>query len=240
MAIAALIDVDGLAKAFGERPVVENVALSLAPGEIVALVGAPGGGKTTTLRMIAGLLRPDRGRGQVLGEDVLAPQPERRGRIGYMGQRLGLFPDLTVLQNLSQSAEAHGVLAAHRAVAGAVEHYGLRPVLDTRFSELTGGWARRVQFVATVIHRPRLLLLDEPTSGFDTATRHDIWEWLEALTADGIGIVVSTRDPAEVRRCRSIVLYRERRALPQRETTALLDQAGAGGLEAELAPFINA
>lgn len=229
--VERLIDVANLAKAFEERPVVEGVTLTLAPGEIVGLVGANGGGKTTTLRMIGGLLRPDAGEGVVLGEDVLRAHPQRRGRIGYMGQRLSLYPDLTVLENLRFHADVHALTAAHKTIAAAVDRYGLRPFIDKRFGQLSGGWARRVQFVCTILHAPPLLLLDEPTAGFDPVTRHDIWDWLDELAAQGTGIIVSTHDLAEAERCPSVLLYHDRRAWPQQSPQALLSATGAATLE---------
>lgn len=216
-----LIEVANLSKAYGAQSVIEGVSLELKPGEIVGLIGASGGGKTTTLRMFAGLLRPDAGQGHVLGEDIHLPDPRRRRQIGYMGQRLGLYPELTVLENFSAQAEMHAVSAAHRAIAGVVDRYDLRALLGQPFGALTAGEARRVQFAATVLHAPPLLLLDEPTSGFDSDTGHDIWRWLERLAAEGHGIVVSTNNRAEAERCKSVIVYHDRRASPQRAPAEL-------------------
>lgn len=227
-----LIEVRDLSKAYGGQPVIEGLSLVLDPGAIVGLIGPSGGGKTTTLRMFAGLLRPDAGGGHVLGEDVHLPEPRRRRRIGYMGQRLALYPDLTVLENFSAQAEMFAVPAAHRAIAAVTERYDLRPLLARRFGALSAGEARRVQFAATVLHAPPLLLLDEPTIGFDAETGHDIWRWLATLAAEGHGVVVSTNNPSEAERCDTVVLHRDRRALPQQSPGGLPAAFGGEGFGA--------
>lgn len=224
-----LVAVNGLAKRYGGRLAVEDVTLTVRAGDIVGLVGANGGGKTTTLRMLAGLIRPDAGRGQVLGEAVDRPSTARRRGTGYMGQRLALYADLGVAENLHFHAKVHGLDAS--VVPLAIVRFGLVPYAATRFGTLSGGWARRVQFAATVLHAPPLLLLDEPTAGLDVAVRRNIWGWLEELAAAGHGIVVSTHDLHEAERCPQVVLYHGGRAGMQTTPAALATEHGTANLE---------
>ncbi len=230
-----LIDVAALAKRYGARTVIQRVSLRLEPGQIVGLVGANGGGKTTTLRMLAGLLRPDAGSGQVLGEDVAARTRQRRGEIGYMPQRLSLYPELSVAENLRFRLRAHGFDRMRARLAEAVVRWGLDSVIDTRFDRLSGGWGRRVQFAATMLSAPRLLLLDEPTAGLDVVTRHDIWRWLTDLAAQGCGIVISTHDLIEAERCPLILHYADGRAHGPVAPAALIAESGSDTLEAAVA-----
>ena len=230
-----LVEVENLGKRFDGRWVVTDVTLTLRPGEIIGLVGANGGGKTTTLRMLAGLLRPDGGGGQVLGADIAATSTARRRSTGYMGQRLALYADLTVAENLRFHADARGIQRPVVAVADAVASYGLSPVLKTRFGALSGGWARRVQFSATVLHAPPLLLLDEPTAGLDVITRRDIWDSITGLAATGHGVIVSTHDLQEAARCSHVLLFDNGHAAPQTTPAALTASRGASTLEEAVA-----
>jgi ABC-type multidrug transport system ATPase subunit len=220
-----LVSVRGLGKRFGGRSVIAGVDLDVARGDIIGLVGANGGGKTTTLRMLAGLVAPDSGTGQVLGTDIRGRGP-RRG-IGYMGQALALYADLSVAENLRFRAAVHG-----GDTAAVAQRYGLGPVLASRVETLSGGWQRRVQFAATLIGAPALLLLDEPTAGLDVATRRDIWAWLGDLAAAGHGIVISTHDLAEAERCPVILHYAAGRAEGPWRVSDFLGASGAGSLEA--------
>ena len=230
-----LVEVQGLGKRFAGRWVIADLTLSLKSGEIIGLVGANGGGKTTTLRILAGLLRPDAGGGRVLGGDLAAGSQARRRATGYMGQRLALYADLTVGENLRFQADARGVDRPEAAVAGAVDRYGLSPVLRTRFAALSGGWARRVQFAATLLHAPALLLLDEPTAGLDVVTRRDIWRAINDLAAAGHGVIISTHDLQEAARCSHVLLFDKGRAAPQTTPAELLVNYGAATLEEAVA-----
>ena len=229
---APLIEVLGLRKAFAGRNVIEGVSLRLGAGDILGLVGANGGGKTTTLRMLAGLLAPDAGEGTVLGHDVRRPGAGLRARVGYMGQRLSLYPDLTVAENLLFRARAHDLARPADALMEAARRFGLDTVLPTRFERLSGGWARRVQFAATLIAAPLLLLLDEPTAGLDVATRRDIWRWLGELAGGGTAIVISTHDLAEAERCPAILYYEGGRVEGPLAPAALAAANNAVSLEA--------
>ncbi len=224
-----VVDVVGLAKGYDARMVVQDVTMRLSAGELIGLVGANGGGKTTTLRMLAGLIRPDSGSGSVLGT-VLGKGRIDRTRIGYMSQKLALYPELTVVENLRFHARIHRLAPA--AVEASLADYGLESVARSRFGILSGGWARRVQFAVSVIHAPPLLLLDEPTAGLDIATRHMIWTWLNELARAGHAIVVSTHDLTEAEQLPQLMLYRDGRAGPQTSPKAIKAAAGADTLEA--------
>lgn len=224
------IDVQGLGHRFGGRQAVSGVTLRIAAGEIVGLVGANGGGKTTTLRMLAGLLSPIEGTGTVLGQDVMRPETAARQRIGYMAQSLALYPELTVAENLGFRAEVLNI--SRLDVGAAIEHYGLVGVAGARVSELSGGWARRVQFAASVIHAPDLLLLDEPTAGLDVRTRRDLWRWIGEQAAEGCAVLVSTHDLHEAEQCPLILRFHNGQVegpLPPRQ---FLARTGAPSLEA--------
>jgi ABC-2 type transport system ATP-binding protein len=206
MSIADLvISVTGLSKSFAGRTVLNDLSFAAVSGEILGLVGANGGGKTTTLRVLAGLLRPDAGDGSFLGRPLFLPSNRRH--LGYMTQRNALYPDLTVAENLAFRAAVHGIDRGR--IADAAEAYGIGDVLGQRVSALSGGWARRVEFVATVLHKPKLLLLDEPTAGLDVVTRRDMWRWMANLASEGCAIIVSTHDLIEAGQCANILLFNQ-------------------------------
>ena len=225
----AVIDVSGLAKSFEGREVVQGVSIRIGPGDLLGLVGANGGGKTTTLRMLAGLVSPDGGEGTVLGAAIRAGRIDR-SRIGYMSQRLALYPELSVIENLRFHASVHGL--PRSAVDDGIAHYGLEAVASRRFGILSGGWARRVQFAASVLHIPPLLLLDEPTAGLDIVTRAAIWGWIALFAGQGGAVVVSTHDLAEAERLPQIMLYSQGHAGAQTTPAAVIGAAASGSLEA--------
>ncbi len=225
----AVIDVGGLAKSFDGRKAVRDVSIRIDPGDLLGLVGANGGGKTTTLRMLAGLVFPDAGNGTVLGAAIRAGRIDRR-LIGYMSQRLALYPELTVIENLRFHARVHGLLRS--ATDDGIAHYELEAVASRRFGILSGGWARRVQFAASVLHTPLLLLLDEPTAGLDVVTRAAIWDWITRFADEGGAVVVSTHDLAEAERLPQIMLYAQGHAGAQTTPAAVISAAGSDSLEA--------
>lgn len=211
--------------------VIEGVSFRLGAGSMLGLVGANGGGKTTTLRMLAGLVRPDEGEGRVLGHDLRRPGVELRRRVGYMSQRLSLYPDLSVGENLRFRADVHALANPRQAVEAAAGRFGLSAILTTRVERLSGGWARRAQLAAVLMHRPKLLLLDEPTAGLDAVTRRTIWRWLQELAAAGHIIVISTHDLAEAEACLAVLHYADGRADGPMPPSALVAAAGAVSLE---------
>jgi ABC-2 type transport system ATP-binding protein len=225
-----VIEVAGLSRRYGARMAVEGVTLNIGAGDVVGLVGANGGGKTTTLRMLAGLLEPSGGSGTVLGTDVLRPERAQRHRIGYMSQPLALYPELTVAENLHFRAEV-ACGGDSRAAGQVARKYGLGDRLGSRLAELSGGWARRVQFAASVIHQPALLLLDEPTAGLDARTRRDMWGWIAELAALGCGVVVSTHDMHEAEQCPLILHFRDGRVEGPLSPRELIERNRASTLE---------
>lgn len=225
----------GVAKAFGGRVAVEGLEIRLARGDILGLVGANGGGKTTTLRLLAGLVTPDDGDGEVLGAPLgRRPLPTSvRRRLGYMAQATSLYGELTVAENLRFHAEARGL--GRDAASAAAARFGLGPRLDNAAATLSGGWARRAHFAAAVLHGPELLLLDEPTAGLDIVTRRELWGWIGALAAAGTAIVVSTHDLGDVERLPHLLFYDNGRVHGPMTPAALRHRAGAATVEAAVA-----
>lgn len=208
-----LVAVREVAKRYQHRIAIENLELTVCAGEVFGLVGANGGGKTTTLRILAGILQPDQGRGQVLGFDLIQRAGEIRKHIGYMSQRLSLYADLTVLENLRFRAEIYGLHKSRGAAERIIHLLGLEQYARSRAGELSGGWARKLQLAAALIHTPRLIFLDEPTAGLDAVSRHDVWRRIGRLAADGAGVIVSSHDLAEAERCSRAALLSEGRVV---------------------------
>src|SRR5882672_4156717 len=208
-----LVAVRDVAKRYGDRIAVENLELNLCAGEVFGLVGANGGGKTTTLRILAGILKPDRGRGYVLGLDLAHEASEIRKHIGYMSQRFSLYADLTVYQNLRFRADVYGLRSPGVAASTAIREFELEPFARSRARQLSGGWARRLQLAAALIHSPKLIFLDEPTAGLDAASRHEVWRRIDRMAAQGAGVIVSSHDLAEAERCSRAALLAEGRVV---------------------------
>jgi ABC-2 type transport system ATP-binding protein len=207
------VAIENVTKRYGDRAAVENLSLTLWAGEVFGLVGANGGGKTTTLRILAGILRPDIGQGQVLGFDLLRGTREIREHVGYMSQRFSLYADLSVFENLRFRAEVYGLHRPRLAAAGAIYDFDLSEYAYCAAGQLSGGWARRLQLAAALIHSPRLILLDEPTAGLDAFSRQEVWERIGRLAAAGAGVIVSTHDLGEAERCSHAALLSEARVV---------------------------
>jgi len=200
----ALLQVENLAKHYRSRRALEGLSLTVRSGEIVGLVGANGSGKTTCLRILAGILAPDAGRGSVLGFDLLRGAREIRRHTGYMSQRFSLYAGLSVRENLRFRAEVFGLQEPRTAVAAVVERFDLRSFETLTAERLSGGWARLVQLAVALVHAPRLVLLDEPTAGLDAAARQAVWRHLARLAAEGAAIVLSSHDLVDASRCTRI------------------------------------
>jgi ABC-2 type transport system ATP-binding protein len=187
--------------------VVREVGLTMAAGEVIGFVGPNGAGKTTTLRMLAGLMRPDVGEGTILGHDIAEGGRKIAAQVGYMSQRLALYDDLTVVDNLRFRADLYELKTPKVRVSEVLADFGLEAFRNQRAGRLSGGWARRLQLAATLIHDPKLVLLDEPTAGLDSLTKRDVWHRIVALAARGMGVVINTHDLAEAEQCTRVALF---------------------------------
>jgi ABC-2 type transport system ATP-binding protein len=218
------IDVEGLNKRFGQRHVVRDFALQVRAGEIHGFLGPNGSGKTTTIRMLCGLLTPDSGRGSCLGYDVLRESAAIKREVGYMTQRFSLWEDLTIRENLDFVARMYGVRARRAAVEKSLERLGLTQRRDQLAGQLSGGWKQRLALAACMLHRPRLLLLDEPTAGVDPKARRDFWDEILALAAEGISVLVSTHYMDEAERCHRLAYIFDGRLLASGTAEELVRQ----------------
>jgi ABC-2 type transport system ATP-binding protein len=198
------IEVDGLTKSFGGRVVVRDLSMRVKRGTIYGFLGPNGSGKTTTIRMLCGLLKPDAGRGTCLGYDILTESDEIKLHVGYMTQRFSLYQDLTVRENLEFVARLYGVPDPPAAARAMIAHLGLQGREDQLAGELSGGWKQRLALGACTLPNPELLLLDEPTAGVDPKARRDFWNEIHALAAAGLTVLVSTHYMDEAERCHEI------------------------------------
>jgi ABC-2 type transport system ATP-binding protein len=200
-----VIDVRGLQKSFGGPPVVRGLDLQLTAGEICGFLGANGSGKTTTIRLLCGLLTADGGSGTCLGFDIIREAPQIRRQIGYMTQRFSLYEDLTVVENLDFVARVYQLRDRRRAVRDIVARMALAPYAGRLAGQLSGGWKQRLALAACVLHQPKLLLLDEPTAGVDAQARREFWDLVHDMAGEGLTTLVSTHYMDEAERCTRIV-----------------------------------
>jgi ABC-2 type transport system ATP-binding protein len=198
------IDVTGLVKRFGGRPVVQDFAIQVGRGRICGFLGPNGSGKTTTIRMLCGLLTPDAGHGTCLGFDILRESAAIKREVGYMTQRFSFYEDLSIRENLDFVARMYGVADARRRVDEALERLGLAGRQRQLAGALSGGWKQRMALAASILHDPKLLLLDEPTAGVDPKARREFWDQIHRLADDGITVLVSTHYMDEAERCHDI------------------------------------
>ncbi len=198
------IDVRNLNKSFAGRRVVKNVALQVERGEILGFLGPNGSGKTTSIRMMCGLLTPDSGEGTCLGFDIIRESAKIKRRVGYMTQKFSYWDDLTIRENLDFIARVYGLPDRRRTVENTLASLGLTARGGQLAGTLSGGWKQRLALAACLLHRPELLLLDEPTAGVDPMSRRDFWEELHRLAAEGIAVLVSTHYMDEAERCHKL------------------------------------
>ncbi len=180
-----VIDVRNLTKRFGKATVVDHISLKVAAGEIVGFLGPNGSGKTTTIRMICGLLTPDAGEGTVLGYDVIRDSRRIKAQVGYMTQRFSFYEDLTIEENLYFVARLYDLEPRRESVARTLEDLGLTSRRHQLAGTLSGGWKQRLALAACIMHKPKLLLLDEPTAGVDPKARREFWDEIHRLAATG-------------------------------------------------------
>ena len=207
------IDVRGLNKSFGDKHVVQDVSLQVEEGKICGFLGPNGSGKTTTLRMLCGLLTPDSGEGTALGLDIISQANLIKRRAGYMTQKFSLYEDLTIEENLQFSARIHSLDRRKQRVDQALERLGLIERRGQLAGSLSGGWKQRLALGACTLPNPKLLLLDEPTAGVDPKARRDFWDEIHRLAAEGITVLVSTHYMDEAERCHRLAYIAEGRLL---------------------------
>jgi len=220
------IEVEGLTKSFGTKKVVDNLSMRVERGQIYGFLGPNGSGKTTTIRMLCGLLTPDSGRGTCLGFDILTQRDEIKQRVGYMTQHFSLYTDLTVRENLEFVARIYGLPEPRRAAAEAVIRLGLEHRQNELAGELSGGWKQRLALGACTLPNPALLLLDEPTAGVDSKARRDFWDEIHRLAGHGLTVLVSTHYMDEAERCHRIAYIAGGRLMASGTTAQIIEEAG--------------
>ncbi|SJM28157.1 ABC transporter ATP-binding protein [Mesorhizobium delmotii] len=198
------IDVHGLVKRFGDKTVVDHVTMTVAEGEIVGFLGPNGSGKTTTIRIMCGLLTPDEGEGTVLGFDIRTDSLRIKREVGYMTQKFSFYEDLTIAENLEFVARLYGLKPLNEHVGRTLEDLGLTSRKDQLAGTLSGGWKQRLALAACIMHQPKLLLLDEPTAGVDPKARREFWDEIHRLASGGLTVLVSTHYMDEAERCHRI------------------------------------
>jgi len=199
-----VIEVHDLVKRFGDKTVVDKVSLAVSQGEISGFLGPNGSGKTTTIRMMCGLLRPDGGDGRVLGYDILGESARIKREVGYMTQRFSFYEDLSIEENLTFVARLYGLSPVKAHVDATLGDLGLTARRTQLASHLSGGWKQRLALAACIMHDPKLLLLDEPTAGVDPKARREFWDEIHQRASDGLTVLVSTHYMDEAERCHRI------------------------------------
>jgi len=200
-AIEPILAVSGLTKRFGGKAVVNQLSMTIARGEIFGFLGPNGSGKTTSIRMMCGLLTPDEGAGQCLGYDILKQSGLIKRHVGYMTQRFSFWDDLSIRENLEFVASVYAIANTRSKVDHCLQQLGLTERQRQLAGELSGGWKQRMALAACLLHEPELLLLDEPTAGVDPKARREFWDQIHDLSAAGITVLISTHYMDEAERC---------------------------------------
>ncbi|HYC42218.1 MAG TPA: ABC transporter ATP-binding protein [Noviherbaspirillum sp.] len=222
----AIIDVRGLTKRYGGRTVVDRVDMQVAHGRIYGFLGPNGSGKTTTIRMLCGLLTPDEGSGTCLGFDIRKDSRKIKRQVGYMTQKFGLYEDLSIEENLAFIARVYEMPDANSRVDAMLQRLGLSGRRTQLAGSLSGGWKQRLALAACLLHEPQLLLLDEPTAGVDPKARRDFWDELHELAAGGLTVLVSTHYMDEAERCHQLAYIAYGKLLAQGTAEQLIADAG--------------
>ena len=210
---APAIRFDGVTRRYGAVTALENLTFEVRPGEMFGLIGPDGAGKTTTIRLAGGLLRPDAGRITVFGRDPVAEHRAITGEVGYLSQRFSLYGDLTIDENVAFFAEIHGVKRFQPARDRLLDMTQLTPFRARRADRLSGGMKQKLALACTLVHEPRILLLDEPTTGVDPVSRREFWKLLSEALSRGLTIVMTTPYLDEAERCTRVALLHEGRLL---------------------------
>ena len=222
---ALAIDVSGMTKRFGDRTVVDRIALKVRRGEIYGFLGPNGSGKTTFIRMLCGLLRADAGSGTCLGYDVIRESESIKAEVGYMTQRFSFYEDLSIAENLDFVARMFAVRNRREAVRRSLDRLGLAERREQLAGQLSGGWKQRLALAACLIHGPKLLLLDEPTAGVDPKARREFWEQIHQLAADGLTFLITTHYMDEAERCHRLAYIAYGRLLTHGSVAEVISQA---------------
>jgi len=224
--VTLAIDVSSLNKSFGTKHVVEDLSIRLEQGRICGFLGPNGSGKTTTLRMLCGLLTPDSGQGTCLGFDILREADRIKRETGYMTQRFSLYEDLTIAENLQFTARVYGLDRRRERVDGALDNLGLASRRDQLAGTLSGGWKQRLALASATLHEPKLLLLDEPTAGVDPKARRTFWDEIHELAAKGLTVLVSTHYMDEAERCHEIAYISYGRLIARGTAEEVVKESG--------------
>ncbi len=220
------IEVEGLTKRFGDKVAVDHFSMQVPRGLIYGFLGPNGSGKTTTIRMLCGLLTPDEGRGTCLGHDIVTESEAIKREVGYMTQRFSLYEDLSIEENLDFVARMYAAPGRRRRVDGALESLGLSERASQLAGTLSGGWKQRLALAACLLHDPRLLLLDEPTAGVDPGARRDFWDHIHELAHRGITVLVSTHYMDEAERCHALAYIADGKLLAHGTAAEVIERAG--------------
>jgi ABC-2 type transport system ATP-binding protein len=221
-----VIDVRGLSKSFGNRKVVRDVDIQVRRGEICGFLGPNGSGKTTTIRLLCGLLTPDAGEGTCLGYDIGTQAARIKREVGYMTQKFSFYEDLSIRENLDFVARMYEVPQRNAVVDETLEKLGLVGRQHQLAGSLSGGWKQRLALAACILHNPRLLLLDEPTAGVDPKARREFWDQIHRLAADGLTVLVSTHYMDEAERCHAIAYIAYGRLLVRGSVDSVVQDSG--------------
>jgi ABC-2 type transport system ATP-binding protein len=218
--VTPIISVHDLTYRFGDFVAVDHVTFDVEPGQVIGYLGPNGSGKTTTIRMLLGILRPSEGSAQVLGFDAARQSEQVRARTGYVSQKFALYEELTTEENLTFYADVYGVTERQR-VEELLDQLGLAPMAKQQVRTLSSGWRQRLALAAAIVHHPQLLLLDEPTSGVDPSARRSFWELIYALVAEGVSSLVTTHYLDEAEYCSQVGILNEGRLLAMETPTRL-------------------
>lgn len=222
----SVIDVHNLVKRYGDKIVVDHVSMTVPKGEISGFLGPNGSGKTTTIRVMCGLLNPEEGDGRVLGYDIRTESLKIKREIGYMTQRFSFYEDLSIEENLVFVARLYQLKPARQYVQQTLDSLGLTSRRHQLAGQLSGGWKQRLALAACIMHRPKLLLLDEPTAGVDPKARREFWDEIHRLATEGMTVLVSTHYMDEAERCHRIHYISHGRLVASGTVNEVVESAG--------------